>query len=48
MVGGNFSIPAADDPNKFFGPNDPRNVTPEASAHANNIGAVMFWRNPYH
>lgn len=44
--GGKFSIPAADNPNNYFGPNDSRNNLPEASANANNIGAIIYWPNP--
>jgi prepilin-type N-terminal cleavage/methylation domain-containing protein len=43
MIGGSFSIPAADNPNNYYGTNDSRNILPEATANANNIGAVIVW-----
>ncbi len=45
MVGGIFSIPAADNWQNYFGPNNPLNNVPEATANANNIGAVIVWPN---
>ena len=45
LAGGVFSIPAADNPSYYYGPGDPRNITPDASANANNIGAIIYWPN---